>query len=325
MKRAIGFIIALTMMLTACFASSAEYAFSFSDSIPKEVQHEAVQYMIETISKTSKETHIYSYAELLDLYLKFYGIYGPVSINSLADWAQKEIANNEDRIELIPERYTKQGDLSAWVTRYAQPGDLLLYRINGKADKCVVYSGNGKMIGRGPDGNKEMDIRATFAEGESFRTKSGGLYAIAHMWAEEKEESKYIDVQIRIGGSHTSFTQKHYTIWEKTENGYIVSGRFVLVENQPGVYKIWNGESFGIAEDMIEENGIELILTASEAEKSQMNKQIKIQVTKEELQQIKETGNYEYTIEINEETRNSFQWSGADLMEAIKKEGSVVE
>lgn len=303
----------------------AEYSYDFTTSIPQKVQAEAVEYMQNIIRDTSKDTKLYSYADLLDLYLRFYGIYSPVSINGgLVEWAQTELLKNPERIEYIPERYTRQGELSAWVTRYAEPGDLLLYRINGRADKCVIYAGNGKMIGRGIDNNKEMEIRATFADGESTRTKSGGLYAIAHMWMESEdklEEEQYFDIRICMDDSIDTFSQDHYTLFEEEAYRYEKSKRFVLIEYKPGVYKIWNGERFGVPEQYIKEHdGVHFMIVAEHKEKM-IGKQIKVSISASEFQSEKN----EYIINAQNETKNMTQWNGSDFEELLQQEAEIIE
>lgn len=324
MKKLFAFIYVLILVLVSC-AGYAEYSYDFTTAIPKSVQSEAVEYMETIISDTSKDTRLYSYAELLDLYLKFYGIYSPISISGgLVEWVQTEIMKTPERIEYIPERYTRQGELSSWVTRYAEPGDLLLYRINGRADKCVIYAGNGKMIGRGIDNNKEMEIRATFADGEYTRTKSGGLYAIAHMWMtvpEEAEPEQCVNVQICMNNYADGFTQEHYTIYEEESNTYKKSVQFVLLEYKPGHYKVWNGDGFGVSKQYVEKNdGIHFLIVA-ENNNQTISKQIKISVSASELQ----SNNSEYTVNIPEEAENKTQWNGSDLLNMLQREAEANE
>ncbi len=322
MKRTL-FVLILSIAILLHSFSVAEYSYSFSDSIPHSAQDSAVQYMLNTVASMTDKDKPYSYTELLDIYLKFYGIFTPESTknNESVIWVQETLLADTDRITIIPDRYVRSDDLTDWVNRYAEPGDLLLYKQNGKADKCIVFAGNGKMIGRSYNGNDVIDIRATFAAGENMRTKSAGLFAIAHIWADKTvPDGVYADLQLVLDPDARTFTQKHYTIAELNplNKKYEDTGSFVLVEYKPGIYRVWNGDQYGFSEEYISaHNGIHLQLSSDHIAVNQITKQIKIDL---ELPDIIHNASESHAVLLNiaSEAVNAFQWTGHDMINATE-------
>ena len=316
-------VIAITGMAAT---ASASYTYDFESAIPHQVQEEAFQSLYDTVSGLREGDKSFSYSELLDIYIRFYGIYSPESMtnNNTVIWVQEHLIADEDRTTFIPDRYTTQEDLTGWVERYAEPGDLLLYRLNGKPDRCVVYAGNGTAIGRDFKGNKIIDVRATYSDKESHRTKSGGLFAISHMWKEEKSaETACVDLRLKQQRATDSFSQTHFTVWEENAmTGKLEkSTRYILMEYAPGEYRFWNGEFFGFSEKYVRENnGIHVQLTNTKTETSQINPTIKISLSMEEALSMIDSDRPEIDYEIRDAAANTFQWAGTDLLKILRPE-----
>lgn len=272
-----------------------------------------------------------NYAELLDVYINYYGIYCPETNKTAGTvtWVQNMLINDPDRITYIPERYMSTSELTSWVTRYADPGDLLLYRINGFADKCAIYVGEGKMIGIYIRTNRVVDIRATFEDGASRRSKSSGLFAIAHMWKNEViSEESFLNLQLAMDENAETFTQKQYVVWEKNpvSGDYVKASAFILTEYQPGVYRFWNGKHYGFDDAYIQANeGIHLKITDYKDNETQIQRMMKIDLSAEAAAEAKEAEDSTITMETPTLTGNTFQWSGNDLLEMIRKAGNANE
>jgi len=329
LKKLLSYLL-IVLIVFSPIISFAEYTYTFSDIIPHSVQDEAVQYMLNLIDKMTDKDRMYSYSELLDMYLKFYGIYSPESLsnNNSVMWVQDTLMNDSYRVTFIPDHYVRSGDLSDWVKRYAEPGDLLLYKQNGRADKCIIYAGNGLMIGRANNKNMLIEIRATFAANESYRNKSGGLFAIAHIWTDHKEEEeteKFFDLQLVSGVESTSFSQNHYTVWEATaDNSYVKSTSFILFEYSPGVYRFWNGSNYGFSDDYISKhNGIHLQIASDNDSSNQIHKRMKIDLYPEQINSTLVVA--DMTINNSEDSGNTFQWTGSDLLNMLGERSDGIE
>ena len=325
-KLLIYFLTALVIFLPT--ASYAAYSYSFSDSIPHSVQDEAVQYMLNIVGRMTDKDRMLSYSEMLDMYLRYYGIYSPESLsnNNSVMWVQDVLINDPSRVTFIPDHYVRSGDLSDWVKRYAEPGDLLLYKQNGRADKCIIYAGNGLMIGRANNTNMLIEIRATFAANESYRNKSGGLFAIAHIWSDRVETSEvFYDFRLVADSDTKTFTQKHYTVWEaNAENSYDKSQSYILFEYEPGVYRFWDGSNYGFSNEYIStHNGIHLQIAADSDSSNQISKRMKIDIYPDQLGSS--TIIADMTIGKPDDSWNTFQWTGSDLLNMLDERGVGVE
>lgn len=328
MKRICGLLTTLILLFAAIPSYAEQHKYSFSDFIPPSVQEEAVQYMLSKEAGIIGREKALTYAEILDIYINYFGIYCPETDKAAGTviWVQNMLINDPDRITYIPERYTTATELKNWITRYAEAGDLLLYRINGFADKCAIYVGEGKMIGPHVRTNKVIDIRTTFEEGASRRTKSSGLYAIAHMWKKEivVTEQTFLNLQIEMEENAEAFTQRQYVVWEKdpVNGNYVVASAFILTEYKPGLYCFWNGIYYGFDDDYIQaNNGIHLKITDYKDDETQIRRMMKIDLTAEEATSAKESGEITLLMNTSSKTGNTFQWSGNDLMDLIRKAG----
>ena len=329
MKRICVLLTALALLFTIISVSCAEqYKYSFSDYIPESVQKNAVQYMLSKEAGIIDREKALNYAELLDVYINYYGIYCPETNKTAGTvtWVQNMLINDPDRITYIPERYMSASELTSWVTRYAEPGDLLLYRINGFADKCAIFVGEGKMIGMYNHTNRVVDIRATFEDGASRRTKSSGLFAIAHMWKKEVvSDETFLNLQLTMDGSAETFTQNQYVVWEKdpVSGDYVKASAFILTEYQPGIYRFWNGKHYGFDDAYVQTNdGIHLKITDYKNDESQIRRMMKIDLSAEDAAAAKETEESTISMTTSTNSENTFQWSGNDLIEIIRKAGN---
>ena len=324
MKKSIAWIAIVLIVWMSASLGLADSLFSYeiTDAIPQSVQKEAIRiYLDSETGILTKPTM--NYAELLEDYLKLYGIYVPESTRNNASvvWVQNKLLESENRITYIPERYIRDSELSDWVERYAEPGDLLLYRASGIPDKCIIYAGGGKVIGRYNSENRLLPVRATYVTGESFRTRSGGLFAIAHMWSDEeieKVEEENIDVFIEKPTDSYSFTGEQYILFElnPNDNKYVKSENYIVYEYKPGIYRIWDGETFGFPLEYIEEhNGINIQLELS-GNNTQIAKRIKLTISKDEIDM--QDKRVRFVIQ-NNEANNQIQWNGIDLLLSLKE------
>lgn len=321
---AIAIVLLIAASVITCSAENT-YKYAIDDYIPRDAQKKAADYIISPDADVIDSEKV-NYSSILDKYLNYFGIYCPEGSKNTGTvfWLQNLLIEEDRRVTFIPERYSTVSDLTGWVERFAEPGDLLLFKANGKPDKCTVYLGSDKMLGLNNFGKGAIvPIRATMISDQRNRTRSSGLYAIAHIWKEEiLEEEKYLTVEVSTETDENQFSQEHFIVWERNLNtqGYTRSGEFIIFERKPGRFEFWNGRNAGFDEEYIRSNdGIHLQLTGSEDNKGQICKVTKIDIDYEEAKAaLQEQEPIEIRIETTE-SQNMFQWEGKDLLQSISE------
>lgn len=312
--------ITLIVSILPAMALSEDYKYDINDIIPESVQADVINRFLDKESGIFSE-NVRTYSEILESYLKRYGIYPPESQRNNANvvWVQNTLLNDSRRVTYIPDRYISPTDLSDWVQRYAAPGDLLLYRASGLPDKCVVYAGEGKIVGRYMDETRLLSIRATYVTGEYARTRSGGLFAIAHIWSDEEPvKAERINLVVETNADTGAFTGDQYSLYiMNPEDGqYVKTNKYVVFEYGPGNFRIWDGNDYGLPVEYIKQcGGIYVQLALNVPESGQMIRRIKIAVPYDNLPA--EANEYVYTLRNAVITENVFQWNGADMLSAI--------
>ena len=294
------------------------YSYEISDNIPVDVQKEAYEYIVSTDTGIvgQKASGSNTYGKLLESYLRYYGIFAPVSQkDSIARWVQDELTK-AGKSHIIPEAYVTTEDLTAWVDRYAMPGDLLLYKTNGNADKCLIYVGDGKAIVKRDETYKLLPFPSTYVTGDYKRTKSSGLYAIAHLWKNEETTGSFVNLSITINAKALSFTCDQYKMLEYNPNNgmYEPTKDYIIFEKSPGCYTVWNGEGFGFKYEYITEHqGIHIILENAESANRSLPQRTKVELSMDEIDML---GN-DINITIKSGENNQKLWNGKELLSAI--------
>ena len=183
-------LLMLLLLLPASLSSAEENTYSLDDRIPGHVQTENAKLAAMDwedgglIRKYGKD---YTYDTVIDRYLRMYGIYYDSSYgNTISEWIQPETARLGRSIP-VPDSLTTSPALNEWLRKYAQPGDMLFYKANGRADKTLVYVGDTKCVVRRFNDFIVGDVPLSFAN-DGKRTKSTGIYAIGRLWSEAQQE-----------------------------------------------------------------------------------------------------------------------------------------
>lgn len=319
-------VIALVVYVLISIAITARgdthtYTYTLDDNIPRHVQKEAIDaLLVPETGVLGKPARGNSISNLLDQYLRFYGIFCPDSEkNGIAAWTQRELLADTDRTTEIPARFVTTKDLTEWVERYAEPGDLLLYRANGRADRCMIYAGNGKIITRVDDIYRIMPMQATYVVSDQVRTRASGLVAISHIWAEGKNKSseRHLDVLIEIEPETNVFSGDQYVLYlRNNETGlYERTSEAIAYEYKPGVYRIWNGKEYGISiERIIREGGLHLELRSAAVVNGEISRKLHLDMPIENIQNLEDLTDLTISVE---EKSNTMQWNGKDLLNAL--------
>ena len=186
----------ILLSAAALGTASAEYpsyAYSLEDAIPQEVQFEIISLLASRDGLIGSSARKGSLITALDTYLNCFGVYPPVdSEPGVVPWLQETLAIL-GRVTEIPQRYTTDPEIRDWLDRYAEPGDLLLYRVNGQPDKCLLYAGNGKYIGKRQEKYALLDIPSTFVASDGRRTSSSGIYGVGRIWSSPAEDPSILE------------------------------------------------------------------------------------------------------------------------------------
>ena len=328
MLKRITIILLITFIITGTTAEEAvapdaqsaidKYAYDITDNIPSEVQKEAYEYIVSSDAGVlgQKASRNNSYNKLLETYLQYYGIFAPIGQkNSIATWVQNELSASGKTHE-IPEAYVSTEELTSWVDRYATPGDLLLYKTNGTADKCLIYAGDGKAIVKRDDVFKLLPFPSTYVTGDYKRTKSSGLFAIAHLWKNEDTGNACINLSITITPGALSFTGNQYRLLEYNTNTgkYDPVKDYIVFEKTPGCYVVWNGEGYGFANDYISEHsGIHIVLENAVSSERELPQRTKVDLSLEEIDML----GMDINISVTSQGKNQKLWYGKDLLPTV--------
>jgi hypothetical protein len=298
--------------------SSGKYNYELDGNIPRKIQAEALEYIISEDAGFIGEKINYSnsYNKLLESYLRYYGIFAPLEQKSdITAWTQETLKNSK-KIQYIPEAYYTAQDLIEWVTRYAIPGDLLLYKTNGNPDRCLVYTGEGSAIIKRNETFKILPFPPTYVTGDYNRSKSSGLYAIAHLW-QDNNDDKYVEINIRTEKNITSFTGTQYRLMEynQAEGVYSLSKEYIIFEKEPGLYAVWNGSGFGIKLDhILNNNGIHIQLVSISNNPTEIPQKCKVEIQLDDIDLSSNALQVEY---IQQEKKIRI-WNGKEIQQQIK-------
>lgn len=320
--------ITIILLITITFGAYAEdidvqeaapaesgYTYNISDSIPADVQREALDFILSEDAGIlgQKAARTNSYNKVLETYLRFYGIFAPISQkNSISSWVQSELEAS-GKSHTIPEAYVSTDELTAWVDRYATPGDLLLYKTNGTADKCLIYVGEGKAIVKRDEVYKLLPFPATYVTGDYKRTKSSGLYAIAHIWKNEETSNAYISLTMTLTPGALSFTGEQYKLYEYNSltGIYDPIKDYIVFEKKPGTFVVWNGEAFGFTPEYISEHsGIHLMLENANRSERELPQRAKVDISVDDIDILGQ----DIYITISGSDNNQKLWNGKDLL-----------
>ena len=245
-RRFLTLIMLSAMILRSALAEPHTYTFNISDAIPREVQLEIISTVTGSEGVIGKSAKSGSMTALLEKYLNSFGIYPPVDrASEITPWLQETLASL-GRITEIPRRYTGEREILDWLKRYAMPGDLLLYRANGQPDRCLLYAGDGRYVGKREEKYALLAVPATFVASDGKRTSSSGLYAIGRLWSEPKDEPACLEFVLNDHAA--SFTGLQFTLFvPDPETGFFVrSDRYVFYESSPGIFRLWDGQISGV-------------------------------------------------------------------------------
>lgn len=239
----------ILLSATALSTASAEYpsyAYSLEDAIPQEVQFEIISLLASRDGLIGSSARKGSLITALDTYLNCFGVYPPVdSEPEVVPWLQETLAIL-GRVTEIPQRYTTDPEIRDWLDRYAEPGDLLLYRVNGQPDKCLLYAGNGKYIGKRQEKYALLDIPSTFVASDGRRTSSSGIYGIGRIWSVPADNPPVLEFVVNDNASCFTGLQFILLVSDPCTGFFIPSSDYVFFEYSPGVFRLWDGTDSGV-------------------------------------------------------------------------------
>ena len=242
---------AFLILLSAAAMSTASaehpsYAYSLEDAIPQEVQFEIISLLASRDGLIGSSARKGSLITALDTYLNCFGVYPPVdSEPEVVPWLQETLAIL-GRVTEIPQRYTTDPEIRDWLDRYAEPGDLLLYRVNGQPDKCLLYAGNGKYIGKRREKYALLDIPSTFVASDGRRTSSSGIYGVGRIWSSPADNPPVLEFVVSDNASCFTGLQFILLVSDPCTGFFIPSSDYVFFEYSPGVFRLWDGTDSGV-------------------------------------------------------------------------------
>ena len=244
-RKAITVFCVICMVYTAAPAEADTR--SILDDITQEEQLEAVAEFRDDPRFIGKETGLSAYDNMLVGYLEHLNIRTDDRSGKYpAEWVQETLAI-KGTVEPIPDELTAPDEISEFIQENADAGDLLFYRVNGMADKCLVYLGDGKTVTRVNQKLTVTDIPASFVVNEKNRTPSTGIFAYAHLWKQTAATDESADISFVLNANAETFTGNSYALYVQTGTGdYAVCRDYVVVEKTPGVYTLWDGNEFGL-------------------------------------------------------------------------------
>lgn len=304
----------ILLSAAALGTASAEYpsyAYSLEDAIPQDVQFEIISLLSSRDGLIGSSAGKGSLITALEIYLNCFGVYPPVNSEpEVVPWLQETLVLL-GRVTEIPQRYTTNQDIRDWLDRYAEPGDLLLYRVNGQPDKCLLYAGNGKYIGKRQEKYALLDIPSTFVASDGRRTSSSGIYGVGRIWSSPAEDPSILEFVVSDNAPFFTGLQFVLLVSDPGTGFFTPSSDYVLFEYSPGVFRLWDGTDSGVSPVGL--SGNHFCLSLSGQDSGEMTWRLM-------LSQEDAANDDEKTIRIPvslQPVRNLHRWYGRDLLRSL--------
>ncbi len=304
----------ILLSAAALGTASAEYpsyAYSLEDAIPQDVQFEIISLLSSRDGLIGSSAGKGSLITALEIYLNCFGVYPPVNSEpEVVPWLQETLVLL-GRVTEIPQRYTTNQDIRDWLDRYAEPGDLLLYRVNGQPDKCLLYAGNGKYIGKRQEKYALLDIPSTFVASDGRRTSSSVIYGVGRIWSSPAEDPSILEFVVSDNAPFFTGLQFVLLVSDPGTGFFTPSSDYVLFEYSPGVFRLWDGTDSGVSP--VELSGNHFCLSLSGQDSGEMTWRLM-------LSQEDAANDDEKTIRIPvslQPVRNLHRWYGRDLLRSL--------